>query len=88
MSAAQDGLEGYPSLSRVFLRRPVTALVAATVVSLVGAFSLSRMAVSEYPHITPVTITVSATYSGASVEAMNASSTSMPSVTVGLFEPW
>ena len=73
MSAAPDGLEGYPSFSRVFLRRPVTALVAATVVSLVGAFSLSRMAVSEYPHITPVTITVSATYSGASVEALNGS---------------
>jgi len=73
VNAAADGLEGYPSLSRVFLRRPVTAWVAAIVVALVGAFSLSRMAVSEYPHITPVTITVSATYSGASVEAMNGS---------------
>jgi len=71
--SAPDGLEGYPSLSRVFLRRPVTAWVAAIVVSLVGAFSLLRMAVSEYPHITPVTITVSATYSGASVEALNGS---------------
>ena len=73
MSAAPDGLEGYPSFSRVFLRRPVTAWVAVLVVSLVGVFSLSRMAVSEYPHITPVTITVSATYSGASVEALNGS---------------
>jgi hydrophobe/amphiphile efflux-1 (HAE1) family protein len=68
-----DGLEGYPSLSRVFLRRPVTAFVSAIVLALVGAFSLSQMAVSEYPHITPVTITVSATYSGASVEALNGS---------------
>ncbi len=73
MSAASDGLEAYPSLSRVFLRRPVTACVAAIVITLVGVFSLTRMAVSEYPHITPVTITVSAMYSGASVEALNGS---------------
>ena len=73
MSVPSDGLEGYPSLSRVFLRRPVTAWVSAIIVSLVGVLSLSRMAVSEYPHITPVTITVSAMYFGASVEALNGS---------------
>ncbi len=71
--SADDVLAGYPSLSRVFLRRPVTAWVAALVLVLVGAFSLARMAVSEYPHITPVTITVSANYSGAGVEALNGS---------------
>ena len=71
--SAPDGLEAYPSISRVFLRRPVTAFVAAIVLALVGAFSISQMAVSEYPHITPVTITVTATYSGASVEALNGS---------------
>ncbi len=68
-----DGLERYPSISRIFLRRPVTAWVAVIAVSLVGAISLSRMAVSEYPHITPVTITVTASYSGAGVEALNGS---------------
>ena len=62
--SAPGGLAGHPSLSRIFLRRPVTAWVAALVLVLVGVFSLARMAVSEYPHITPVTITVSATYLG------------------------
>ena len=71
--SSPDGLEGYPSLSRVFIRHPVTAWVCAIVIALVGAFSLSRMAVSEYPRITPVTITVTAVYSGASVEALNGS---------------
>ena len=71
--STDDVLAGYPSLSRIFLRRPVTAWVAALVLVLVGAFSLAKMAVSEYPHITPVTITVSATYWGASVEALNGS---------------
>ena len=71
--SADDVLAGYPSPSRIFLRRPVTAWVAALVLVLVGAFSLARMAVSEYPHITPVTITVSANYSGAGVEALNGS---------------
>ena len=71
--SADDVLAGYPSLSRIFLRRPVTAWVAALVLVLVGTFSLARMAVSEYPHITPVTITVSANYSGAGVEALNGS---------------
>ena len=71
--SSSDGLAGYPSLSRIFLRRPVTAWVAALVLVLVGVLSLARMAVSEYPHITPVTITVSANYSGAGVEALNES---------------
>lgn len=56
------------SLSQFFIRHPYVAAVWAIVLVLVGSLCLSRMAVSEYPNITPVTITVSTTYTGASSE--------------------
>ena len=48
----------YPSISAFFITHPRTAWVVAIAISLVGAISLSRLAVAEYPSITPVTITV------------------------------
>ena len=61
------------SLSQVFIDHPRLAAVVAIVLSLCGGFCLSRMAVSEYPNITPVTITVSANYTGASAEVLRES---------------
>ncbi len=61
------------SLSQVFIERPRLAYVAAIVVSLCGAFCLARMSVSEYPNIAPVTVTVQATYLGASADDLRES---------------
>ena len=61
------------SVSHLFIRHPRSAWVTVIVVSLVGAICLGRMAVAEYPNITPVTITVSTTYTGASAEVLNES---------------
>ncbi len=61
------------SISQVFIDHPRLAWVVSIVISLCGAICLSRMAVAEYPNITPVTITVSATYTGASAEVVNES---------------
>ena len=61
----------YPSISAFFITHPRTAWVVAIAISLVGAISLSRLAVAEYPSITPVTITVSANYTGASAKVLN-----------------
>lgn len=60
----------YPSISAFFITHPRMAWVVAIVITLVGAISFSRLAVAEYPNITPVTITVSATYTGASAQVL------------------
>jgi hydrophobe/amphiphile efflux-1 (HAE1) family protein len=57
----------------VFIDHPRTAWVIAIVISLCGALCLHRMPVAEYPNITPVTITVSTSYTGASAEVLNES---------------
>ena len=54
------------SLSEIFIDRPKLAWAASIALTICGAICLSRMAVSEYPQIVPVTITVSASYTGAS----------------------
>ena len=53
------------SFSHRFISNPRLAWVIAIVISLCGALCLSRMPVSEYPNIIPVTITVKAMYTGA-----------------------
>ena len=61
------------SISQVFINHPRTAWVVAIVISLCGGLCLHRMPVAEYPNITPVTITVSTSYTGASAEVLNES---------------
>ena len=56
------------SISQVFIDHPRAAWVVSIVIALCGAICLSRMAIAEYPNITPVTITVSCTYTGAGTQ--------------------
>ena len=56
------------SISQIFIDHPRAAWVVSIVIALCGAICLSRMAVAEYPNITPVTITVSCTYTGAGTQ--------------------
>ncbi|MBR6585893.1 MAG: efflux RND transporter permease subunit, partial [Kiritimatiellae bacterium] len=71
MSSAEDVTAKYPSLSRFFITHPRFAWVVSIVITLIGAISLMRLAVAEYPNVTPVTITVTATYTGASAKVLN-----------------
>ncbi|MGH7098001.1 MAG: efflux RND transporter permease subunit [Stellaceae bacterium] len=57
-------------LSRFFIHRPNFAIVIAVVITLAGLLALSVIAVSQYPNITPPTVTVSASYPGASAETI------------------
>lgn len=61
------------SISQIFIDHPRLAWVVSIVIAICGAICLSRIAVAEYPNITPVTITVSTTYTGASAEVVNES---------------
>jgi multidrug efflux pump len=51
--------------SKFFIERPIFAIVVATLLTLAGTVSLTRLPVERYPTITPVQITVQATYPGA-----------------------
>jgi hydrophobe/amphiphile efflux-1 (HAE1) family protein len=57
-------------LSRFFIHRPNFAIVIAVVITMTGLLALSVIGVSQYPNITPPTVTVSATYPGASAETI------------------
>jgi hydrophobe/amphiphile efflux-1 (HAE1) family protein len=57
-------------LSRIFIDRPIFAAVIAIVITLVGAISYFGLPVSQYPDVVPPTITVSASYPGASAETV------------------
>ncbi len=52
-------------LSRFFIERPVFAAVVALIIVLAGVVSMTQLPVAQYPSITPVQVTVSATYPGA-----------------------
>ncbi|HYD13090.1 MAG TPA: multidrug efflux RND transporter permease subunit [Allosphingosinicella sp.] len=58
--------------SHLFIRRPIFAAVIAVVITLIGAFAWSSLSVSQYPEVVPPTVTVSATYPGASAETIAA----------------
>jgi len=51
--------------SKFFIERPVFAAVVALIICLAGLVSMSQLPVAQYPSITPVQVTVSATYPGA-----------------------
>jgi hydrophobe/amphiphile efflux-1 (HAE1) family protein len=57
-------------LSRIFIDRPIFAAVIAIVITLVGAISYFGLPISQYPDVVPPTITVSASYPGASAETV------------------
>jgi HAE1 family hydrophobic/amphiphilic exporter-1 len=52
-------------IAETFIRRPVTAIVISLVIVAVGIISISTLPIGQYPEITPPTVTLAATYSGA-----------------------
>lgn len=57
-------------LSHVFIRRPIFAGVIAVVITIVGALAFFGLPIAQYPEVVPPTVTVSATYPGASSETI------------------
>ncbi len=53
-----------------FIRRPIVAMVIAILTVIVGAITLKRLPISEYPPVSPTLIQVTTTYRGAAAEAV------------------
>jgi multidrug efflux pump len=62
-------------VSQFFIDRPIFAWVLAIGTMLVGMLALRALPISRYPEISPPTVRVSATYPGASAEAVEDSVT-------------
>jgi HAE1 family hydrophobic/amphiphilic exporter-1 len=56
--------------SRFFIERPVLSNVLALVMILIGAVALLRLPVSQYPNVTPPTVSVTTRYPGASAKTV------------------
>ncbi|MDN5567951.1 MAG: efflux RND transporter permease subunit, partial [Paracoccus sp. (in: a-proteobacteria)] len=63
--------------ARFFIHRPVFAWVIALITMLVGALGLNSLAIEQYPQIAPTTVRISAGYTGASAEIVEASVTTV-----------
>ena len=56
-----------------FIRRPIVAIVASIVITLLGLAVLQRLSIEQYPELSPPTIRVETTYQGASAEVVEQS---------------
>ncbi|MCR8556223.1 multidrug efflux RND transporter permease subunit [Mucilaginibacter sp. BJC16-A38] len=52
-------------IADTFIKRPVTAIVISIVIVVVGILSINSLAIGQYPEITPPTVQITGTYSGA-----------------------
>ncbi|WP_066837554.1 efflux RND transporter permease subunit [Rufibacter ruber] len=57
-------------ISDVFIRRPVTSIVISIVIVLVGTLAMMNLPVTQYPDISPPTVSVSANYTGADAQTV------------------
>jgi len=62
-------------LSRYFIDRPIFAWVIAIFIALAGALAIVALPVEQYPSIAPPSVTIQATYPGASAEIAQTSVT-------------
>jgi multidrug efflux pump len=62
-------------MSRFFIDRPIFAWVIAITIMLAGILAIPRLAIEQYPDIAPPTISVNATYPGASAKVVEDSVT-------------
>jgi multidrug efflux pump len=57
-------------ISSVFIKRPITATVLSIIIVIVGLVSMTGLPINQYPAITPVQVSVTATYPGADAETV------------------
>src|SRR5476651_1561199 len=52
-------------IAETFIKRPVTAIVISVVIVIVGILAITSLPIGQYPEITPPTVTITGTYTGA-----------------------
>ncbi len=62
-------------IADTFIKRPITAIVISIVIVLVGIIALTTLPVSQYPDITPPTVTISGNFLGADAQTVEQTTT-------------
>lgn len=62
-------------MSKFFIDRPVFAWVIAIIIMLAGAMSIFQLPIEQYPNIAPPSVSISASYPGASARTLESSVT-------------
>jgi HAE1 family hydrophobic/amphiphilic exporter-1 len=62
-------------IADVFIKRPTTAIVISIVIVLVGLISMSTLPISQYPDITPPTVSINGLYIGADAQTVEQTTT-------------
>lgn len=58
-------------MSSFFIRRPIFAIVISIIIVILGALSLLSLPIAQYPQISPPTVNLSTTYTGANATIVN-----------------
>lgn len=58
-------------MSRFFIKRPIFAIVIAMIMVILGGIAATQLPIAQYPEISPPTVTVSTTYTGADASVVN-----------------
>ena len=61
------------TISSLFIRRPRLAFVVSTVITIAGVLAMAALPVAQFPDIVPPQVRVTATYPGASAQAVEES---------------
>lgn len=62
-------------IADIFIKRPVTAIVVSIVIVLVGLIAMSTLPVAQYPNITPPTVQIQGTMTGADAQTIEQTTT-------------
>ena len=57
-------------IADTFIRRPVTAIVVSVVILLLGILAINNLPVGQYPEISPATVQITSTFSGADAQTV------------------
>src|SRR5471030_361228 len=64
-------------MSKFFIDRPIFAVVVSLLIVLLGIMAISQLPVAQYPSVAPPSISINATYAGASAETLQNTVTSI-----------
>jgi len=64
-------------MAKFFIDRPVFAWVVSILIVLMGALAITKLPIAQYPSIAPPSVSVTATYAGASAEILQDTVTSV-----------
>ena len=58
-------------MSKFFIHRPIFAIVISIIIVIVGVLAAVQLPIAQYPQISPPTVSVSTTYTGANAAVVN-----------------